>query len=483
MNHIALYLKEIFFQKKTGKLTFKEGDTARYIFFQDGEIIQVKTTVPEERLGEILFKLHRIEGAEHSRIDDFIEPNKSLGEVLKNKGVISEKDLEEALVYQVRESVLNCFLSFTADISFLEHEKFSDKAGQSRVNVPFLIEYGIRRLNTVEPFRAFISARQPARKSDTYAYILTKEEKDILDLIDGRETAQSLFKKSKAYEDFFWRSMFLFYCLDMIDVPGDEKAASPESEQRPAADMVPGGDADIEEALAFREGLPGKNYYQVLGLSRTATTEEIKKVYFQLARRFHPDRFPRGLSMEKRAMVEAVFSAVTGAYRILSNTETRREYDSQGPTETAGSDSQDFIRIAEIKFRKGKTLYNQGRFQESMTFLAEAVRLRKDKGDYFLLLAMAESKVPGYSLKAEEDFSKAIDLEPWNPEGYVGLGMLYKNEGLKIKAGNQFKKAIEADPEHQLARQQYAEVTGAKKKGRSDFFSFSLFGSGKKKKK
>lgn len=482
MNHIALHLKEIFFQKKTGKLTFKEGDTARYMFFQDGEIIQVKTTVPEERLGEILFKLHRIAGADHSKIDDYIEPNKSLGEVLKNKGVISEKDLEEALVYQVRESVLNCFSSFTAEISFLEHEKFSDKAGQSRVNVPFLIEYGIRRLNTVEPFRAFISARSPACKSDAFVYILTKEEKDILDLITGRDTSQDLLKKSKAYEDFFWRSLFLFYCLDMIEIPGGGKAASPSSDKKSAAEMNSDGEADIEEALAFREGLTGKNYYQILGLSRTATTEEIKKTYFQLARRFHPDRFPRGLSREKRAMVEAVFSAVTGAYRVLSNSETRREYDSQGPADMSG-DSQDSTRVAEIKFRKGKTLYNQGRFQESMTFLAEAVRLRKDKGDYFLLLAMAESKVPGYSLKAEEDFSKAIEIEPWNPEGYVGLGMLYKNEGLKIKAGNQFKKALEADPEHPLARQQYHEVSGDKKKGFSEFFSFSLFGPGKKKKK
>ncbi len=483
MNHIALHLKEIFFGKKTGKLSFKEGDKSRYFFFQEGELIQVKTTVPEERLGEILFKLHRIQGDEHSRLDDYIEPNKALGEVLKNKGVISEKDLEEALVYQVRETVLNCFPAFDAEISFLEHDKFSDKTGPARVNVPFLIEYGIRRMTAVEPFRDFVSARTPVRKSDTYAYILTKEETDILELVQGADTAGDLLGKSSTYEDFFWRSLFLFYCLDMIDLSGESREAAPSAPSPHGPDAAaPEGtsEADIDDVLAMREGLAGKNNYQILGLSRTAGPEEIKKAYFQLARRFHPDRFPRGLSQEKRGIVEAVFSAVTGAYRVLSNPDSRKNYDSQSGFESG--DPQDASRIAEIKFRKGKTLYNQGRFQEAMTFLAEAVRLKKDKGDYFLLLAMAESKLPDYTLKAEEDFNRAIELEPWNPEGYVGLGMLYKKEGLKVKAGNQFKKAIEADPEHQLARQQYRELNGDKKKSVSELFSFSFFGPKKKKK-
>ncbi|MCK7477067.1 MAG: hypothetical protein M0C28_05780 [Candidatus Moduliflexus flocculans] len=47
---------------------------------------------------------------------------------------------------------------------------------------------------------------------------------------------------------------------------------------------------------------------------------------------------------------------------------------------------------------------------------------------------MCESKLPAYVRKAEQDFLKAIQLEPWNPEGYVGLGLLYKAEGLQTKA-------------------------------------------------
>lgn len=484
MNHIALHLKEIFFQKKTGKLTFKNGNATRHLFCQDGEIIQVKTNVDSERLGDILFKLHRIAEDEHSRIDEFIEPNVSLGEVLKDKGVISETDLEEALTYQVRESVLNCFSSFDAEISFLEREKFSDKSARTNVSVPFLIEYGIRRLPSSPELKTFLSARVPVKKNDTYAYILTPEEKLLLDRLNGREQAKSVQASSGMPEDAFWHSLFLFYCLDLIELALEDNPARPAPNNArptaaPAARADKEIDPDLEEVLAFQEGLANKNHYQILGLSRAASQDDIKKSYFGLARRFHPDRFPRGLSKEKRAIVEDVFSAVTGAYRVLGTPDSRKVYDGQNEP---GGEAVDTTKNAEIRYRQGKTLFNQGRYHDALTLLAEAVRMRRDKGDYFLLLAMVESKLPDNGLKAEEDFQKAISLEPWNPEAYVGLGLLYKREGLKIKATHQFKKALEVDPEHKIAREHYNELTGGEKKGLAGLFSFDLFGPKKKKK-
>jgi len=480
MNHISFHLKEIFFQKKTGKLTFKRKDITRYFFFQDGEIFQIKTNVQEERLGDVLFKLQRIRQDEHSRIEDLIEPNRSLGEVLKNKGVISEHDLDEAVIYQIREAVLNCFPYFDAEISFVEHPGFKEKPEPAKVSVPFLIEFGIRRLPSAEPFRSFICSGVPAMKTEAYVYLLTEEEKKILALINGLDPAPEILKKAGTSDDFFWRSLFLFYCLDIIELPGETAWPA----QPAAADERPGaaGEPAIDEVLSFRESLAGKNFYQVLGLSRTASPDEIKKSYFRMARKFHPDRFSRGLPKEKKALIEEVFSAVTNAYRTLGNPERRREYDQKGTAEPLAAEAPDFARMAETKFRQGKTLYNQNRFVEAMTFLAEAVRLKKDKGDYFLLLALAESRIPGYTRKAEEDFLKASALEPWNPEAYVGLGLLYEKEGLKVKATNQFKRALEADSDHAVARQHYQDLSGKKAKSLKGLFSFSLFGQGKKKK-
>jgi tetratricopeptide (TPR) repeat protein len=108
--------------------------------------------------------------------------------------------------------------------------------------------------------------------------------------------------------------------------------------------------------------------------------------------------------------------------------------------------------------------------------------MRRDKGDYYLLLAMCESKLPAYIKKSEQDFLKAIQLEPWNPEGYVGLGLLYKREGMQTRAIKQFEKALEVDADHPAAREALDELDGGKKKGPKSIFHIDLFGSKKKKK-
>jgi len=103
-------------------------------------------------------------------------------------------------------------------------------------------------------------------------------------------------------------------------------------------------------------------------------------------------------------------------------------------------------------------------YEEAIIFLEEAIRLRRDKADYFLLLAMAESKLDAYKKKAEQDFLHAIELQPWNADAYLGLGMLYMNEGLKIKARKQLEKALEIDPERQQTRDLLAELDKQEKK-------------------
>ena len=66
------------------------------------------------------------------------------------------------------------------------------------------------------------------------------------------------------------------------------------------------------------------NYYEVLGLKKTATPEEIKKAYRKLARKFHPDLNPN----DKTA--EAKFKEINEANEVLSNAENRAKYDKYG---------------------------------------------------------------------------------------------------------------------------------------------------------
>jgi curved DNA-binding protein len=67
-----------------------------------------------------------------------------------------------------------------------------------------------------------------------------------------------------------------------------------------------------------------KDYYAVLGVTRDATAEAIKKAYRKLALKYHPDKNPG----DKRA--EEKFKEITEAYAVLSDPEKRRQYDQFG---------------------------------------------------------------------------------------------------------------------------------------------------------
>ena len=70
--------------------------------------------------------------------------------------------------------------------------------------------------------------------------------------------------------------------------------------------------------------MAGKDYYQVLGVSKNASEKEIKQAYRRLARKHHPDVNPGDKS------AEAKFKEINAAYEVLSNAEKRKKYDQFG---------------------------------------------------------------------------------------------------------------------------------------------------------
>jgi curved DNA-binding protein len=75
-----------------------------------------------------------------------------------------------------------------------------------------------------------------------------------------------------------------------------------------------------------------RDYYETLGVSRTASEDEIKKAYRKLARKYHPDLNPNNKQAEEK------FKEVQEAYEVLGDKENRSRYDQLGPNWKSGSD-------------------------------------------------------------------------------------------------------------------------------------------------
>ncbi|RJR24088.1 MAG: J domain-containing protein [Desulfobacteraceae bacterium] len=70
--------------------------------------------------------------------------------------------------------------------------------------------------------------------------------------------------------------------------------------------------------------MSGKNYYNILGIPKNASAEQIKKAYRKLALKYHPDRNAGNRE------AEAMFKEISEAYAVLSNPDKRKQYDTFG---------------------------------------------------------------------------------------------------------------------------------------------------------
>ncbi len=478
MEHIALYLKDIYFHSRRGQLIFRQGRVQKYLFFHKGNLVSAKTNQPKELLGEVLHRLGKIKDEVHSSIDTYLEPKKKLGEVLVRKGLITENEIQEGLRHQMREILLNTFSDFNGEFKFQEREYLADQEFEIKINIPLLIEEGVRSMEYNPAIKDFFERRNPFPKSKSFFYRLTEEEKEVLGSIKGDISSASILQESQFKSEIFWKTLYLLFSLDLIDIPEEDR--KPDSSEAEAAKKTSLGDKEnnIADALALSKNLSNLDHYQLLGVEASADQTEIKKNYFRMARKFHPDLYERDLPHEIKSVIDVVFERVSEAYQILSDEKKRSIYDAQKEKPPV-EDKRNWAKVAEVKFRQGKTLYDNAQYLEAIVFLEEAVKLQGNKGPYYLLLAMTQAKIPSLHRKSEENFLRSIRLDSWNTEGYVGLGKLYKKEGLFIKAKKQFEKAINIDPDHKIALREMKGSGKKQKKTLKDFLSLDIFGKKK----
>ncbi|NER06252.1 MAG: DnaJ domain-containing protein [Okeania sp. SIO3C4] len=168
------------------------------------------------------------------------------------------------------------------------------------------------------------------------------------------------------------------------------------------------------------------NYYEVLGVSKNASTEQIKKAYHSLARQYHPDVNPGDINAAEK------FKEINSIYEILSDPLKRSQYD-----KTAGE--------AKELYKQGVAKSQLGDYQGAITDYTKALEINSNWAEVLYHRGFASYKLQDYR-SADIDYTKALFLDPYLVEVYYYRG-LCRMKLRYIQAGMEdYSKALEINP-------------------------------------
>jgi len=234
-------------------------------------------------------------------------------------------------------------------------------------------------------------------------------------------------------------------------------------------------DALRRELICLYGQLEKMSYYDLFGLSLGASKKEIKRAYFRLSKRHHPDNFFRQDLGRLGEMQETVFKEIARAYTTLSKKRTRKEYDAaleahlaaQAPAQRgpqAPQSAQEDLRernkrkaVGTLLVRRAEKLEERGDFAQAAEEYRKALALTRDP--QLALRVAARMLNPANLPKEAASFARAaLKLgAPVASARYV-LGCAMQAASARSQAIQEFQKVLEVSPEHPGARERLVEL-------------------------
>ncbi|MFB6263709.1 MAG: DnaJ domain-containing protein [Bradymonadaceae bacterium] len=214
----------------------------------------------------------------------------------------------------------------------------------------------------------------------------------------------------------------------------------------------------------FREVQQAENYYEVLGVERDASEEEIRSTFRKAAKKWHADRYGDELDEAEKKKVRKIFSALNSAHETLSDPDEREEYDRA--LETGDADIESVID-AESSFRRGRNLLDAGRYEGAHEQFKEACELSPENEpeyrahrlytEYQLIQKDSEGR-PKDRERAREIFDELDDIHDRTGKRkawlFAFMGQVAKGLRRNAEAEDLFKEAKMLDSDNTMAQRQ-----------------------------
>ena len=480
-------------EKKTGTVIFSRETAIKKVYFQNGDVIFASSNLDDDRFGEFLLRSNKLTRAQFDASAELTKKTgKKLGAILVELGFISPQDLVTGVKEQVKQIILSLFTWRDGRYIFDDSPLPTSDIIPLQMSIGNLIVEGIRSQDWQLVRKSLPPLKTKLRPAVDPSFLfqgadLDQDQQSILSLIDGNRSIEELCSLSGLGDFNTLKAIYALLALKMADkgavkTEQEMKAArtamqeAAAAAQRKTAESEPGEQGPeaaeqaapvtrqmIQEALV---AMKNQDHYQVLGVRKSATPQELKKAYFRLAKIYHPDRHFEAEMSDLKETLEKLFAGIHAAYQTLSDPVQRQNYDpdpSAKPAATAHYEEkrpEEYVENytekagqAAAYFKAGIKDFSIGNFWGAAESFAWATRLDPVKSDYFHHYGLTLARIPRRRHEAEENLKKAIEIDPLRPEYHLELGALYLKSGLKTKALNVYNNALQQNPASEKLRE------------------------------
>jgi serine/threonine protein kinase/tetratricopeptide (TPR) repeat protein len=532
-------MREIYARKQTGDLRFTHGNAHRSLRFVDGQVIHAMSDVDGERLGDVLVRYGKLTQEILDRAKPIVLGKKRrLGPVLLENAFVDRATLDEGVGLHAREILFESAARGGGSTFFEESppgEATTEDAASNLSTVELVLE-AARRVADPAVVRNVLGDLDRVLLKDEAAFrgltnvAFTPADGFLASQIDGTTSARDLFKLIPLPAENVERSLFSLLCTGVVEyrapvaraAPATRMPVSPPAQATvrvptppppwapvastppppPAAAPAPkpvaarpphptdrsGAGRDLEKErqrveesrrtiMDAYEAL-NRDYFEVLGIARTANDVEVKEAYFRLAKSFHPDTRLDPALADVAAMRHAVFLRLGEAFGKLRTKDGRVRYAETLPrviarpqgspgvpaSEEATSEAEaahaawaagESLRLAEMKLKLGECSEAIHYAESAFSNLDAHDKLRAK-----VLLARARAKTPKWTKEAERSLQDIARENPRFHDPLLALGDIYRASQMTSRAIGMYKRALELDPENHHARAAIKELEG-----------------------
>jgi tetratricopeptide (TPR) repeat protein len=228
-------------------------------------------------------------------------------------------------------------------------------------------------------------------------------------------------------------------------------------------------EAFLKDALAR---MAGQTAEQILGVPEGAPRHTFRTAYEDRRVQYRRERFSDAVRESMKRELELIEARITEAFFHLElrslESDQRTARDSSGVTTLSEDDlykrrefsktqaqaaQEQNSKLAENYHVKAREHFREGDYYNCIQFCRLSIKFNTESAASYQLMADALARNPDrrWQRQAEEAYVKATELDPFNVEYFVALGMFYKERGLDIRARKMFEKALEILPSHVIA--------------------------------